>query len=534
MSRRRAVTPAPVARAQSETWSYSSGKKGRTVYGFERAERRNEVTARWTDPATKRRRKRELGLRVRNDAGALDAELVIKAQNAIDALAAKLLLGQSLEDVQPSSVTTEVAPVKPLSLRAGFDKALDPVRGAYPSSASRRYQQMVYYRDRLFGVPGRYDQLINPLMTWDEFDADEATALGRRIADAHLASGRTQFGPRVAEQIIDAVYTVASYLRQLGPKKGGIEATVALPREKWRKTLKSEWATRTGTPQKKPRRPRHTPEEYRCIIGALWDPRVDPRIHCLIDLAAELRSGQALACNRTHLRLPGDPHLSDPLPKDSLGECDVPGNEYKPGETVYLTEEQRRTVDHYLSTFLSRYEEAWRAGHIQDYPLFPIARVRTGDDAVVKPRKVRTDMKRLTRDGARQLFRELEDIAGVEHVKGRGWYGLRRIAADLTREATKDDRVVERMGGWTAGSDVPKEVYEDRETIELRQRRAAALRVIRGNAPAESASAAEPPSTATSWQAELEAVLASMPESVRAAVRATLEASRPGTLGTTE
>ena len=34
-----------------------------------------------------------------------------------------------------------------------------------------------------------------------------------------------------------------------------------------------------------------------------------------------------------------------------------------------------------------------------------------------------------------------------EHIVGRGWYGLRRIAADLAESATTDDRVKDRLGG---------------------------------------------------------------------------------------
>ena len=39
-------------------------------------------------------------------------------------------------------------------------------------------------------------------------------------------------------------------------------------------------------------------------------------------------------------------------------------------------------------------------------------------------------------------------VGKVDHVEGRGWYGLRRIAADLAESATTDDRVKDRLGGW--------------------------------------------------------------------------------------
>jgi hypothetical protein len=55
-------------------------------------------------------------------------------------------------------------------------------------------------------------------------------------------------------------------------------------------------------------------------------------------------------------------------------------------------------------------------------------------------RKVRAGVKPLSRDRARVAFKHLKAIAKVDHVEGRGWYGLRRIAADLAESATTDDR----------------------------------------------------------------------------------------------
>ena len=48
-------------------------------------------------------------------------------------------------------------------------------------------------------------------------------------------------------------------------------------------------------------------------------------------------------------------------------------------------------------------------------------------------RKVRAGVKPLARDGARVAFKQLEAIAKVKHVEGRGWYGLRRVALPTSR-----------------------------------------------------------------------------------------------------
>ena len=58
-------------------------------------------------------------------------------------------------------------------------------------------------------------------------------------------------------------------------------------------------------------------------------------------------------------------------------------------------------------------------------------------------RRVRASVKPMSRDGARVAFKQLEAIAKVEHTPGRGWYGLRRPAADMAETATNADRVVE-------------------------------------------------------------------------------------------
>ena len=80
---------------------------------------------------------------------------------------------------------------------------------------------------------------------------------------------------------------------------------------------------------------------------------------------------------------------------------------------------------------------------------------------------VRAFVKRPSRDGARVAFKELEEIARVPHVVGRGWYGLRRIAADMAETETTNDRVKGRLGGCQ-DSETRKHIYQDRETQRLR------------------------------------------------------------------
>ena len=117
-------------------------------------------------------------------------------------------------------------------------------------------------------------------------------------------------------------------------------------------------------------------------------------------------------------------------------------------------------------------------------------------------------MKPLSRDGARVAFKELEAIAEVDHVAGRGWYGLRRIAADLAESATTDDRVKDRLGGWQ-DSETRKQIYQDRQTDELRTEAAKVRRELRLGA--------KPEANGTKPSVNLDALLArSRPSSGRA------------------
>lgn len=300
---------------------------------------------------------------------------------------------------------------------------------------------------------------------------------------------------RAAEGVVDALYSVAAWLRE----EHHIPPDAARPPEYWRKRLKDEWTQRTGKHRSKPRRPRHTPDEYRRIFATVSDPRVDPRMRLAIELAAECRTGQVLRCTRTMLTLTEvDSTEYAALPAGSLGQVVIPGAGKKHGEVLVFTPEQRRAVDDALCGYLANYEAAWRTSEIADYYLFPGSRMRMMDETGRQwKRRVRDGVKPLSRDGARVAFQELEKIAGVPHLPGRRWYGLRRIATDLAETATADDRVKDRLGGWQ-DSETRKHIYQDRETERLRVEAASVRRQIRLGAVASQATPGTAPSTASS------------------------------------
>ena len=116
-----------------------------------------------------------------------------------------------------------------------------------------------------------------------------------------------------------------------------------------------------------------------------------------------------------------------------------------------------------------------------DRRLLPVPGLQDADarqERAALDTKVRAGVKPISREGARVAFKQLEAIAKVKHVEGRGWYGLRRIATDLAESATTDDHVKDRLGGWQ-DSETRKQIYQDRQTDELRAEAAKVRRALR-------------------------------------------------------
>lgn len=488
-SRSKATHPRKEQRRRGDRWTYSFGLKPYVVFAFERPERGNQVFIRFTNlnrpdarrPGEHMREVQNLGVVVRDvETGRLDEKLVREAELATQQFQARLFTG-TLAPLQPPKPRepdeTERRPrPETLTLREGFALALDPENGKYPATDTRHYDQMKKWRDRLLGGRPGMRPLIKPDLPWAALQLRDVRTLWRSMADAYLRTEGKEFGLRAAEMMVDSIYSVAAWLREenrIGPE-------AARPPEGWRRRLKQEWELRTGEHHKRPYRPRHTADEFRRVFAALRDPRVDPRIRLAIELAAECRTGQVLRCTRSMLVLTevaSDDY--ERLPAGSLGQITIPGAGKKHGEIVVLTPEQRRAVDDAVAGYLVKFEEAYQAEEISDYHLFPGSKMKMVDKTGRRrPRRVRLGVKPLSRDGARQLFKALEVVAKVDHIEGRGWYGLRRQAADLAETATSDDRVKDRLGGWQ-DSETRKSIYQDRETDALRAQAASVRRQLR-------------------------------------------------------
>lgn len=64
----------------------------------------------------------------------------------------------------------------------------------------------------------------------------------------------------------------------------------------------------------------------------------------------------------------------------------------------------------------------------------------------------------LDREALRKAFHELEVATGVTPQEGRGWYGLPRIATAAAPDYSRARRVLDKLGGWTAGSTTRKQM----------------------------------------------------------------------------
>jgi hypothetical protein len=415
-----------MSKSEKKCWSESFGVYGSTIRVAER-EPGGVLYLLWVDKQGKQR-KRSLGHRDRK-----------RGKKQALALANQL--------------ATKPVPVgepepEPLTLAEGISRAFDPVRGMYPVQ-TKHTREARRLAERGAAVLGKET-------TWTELTRGKIQYLVRVLARRSV-QGK---GARTAEYMCDMPYGVAGWLRQ----EELIPETAALPKRNWKVRLKQEWQALTGY-RVEPRRPRHTVKEVTALFGAL--PQADPRLRLLVELAAELRAGQAVRAQRSDLIL-------EPIGGFGLGRFVVHGSGKKHGEVVDLHPELRALVDETLATgYLSDAEAAYRRGEIEDYYLFPAGRLKEG-----KVRMDRCQRGYLCPTAIRDMFRKLEEDAGVEHQPGRSFYGLRRQSTDLAPEFAQDARVLNRLTGHLDSS-TRERIYQDPQNELVRARASKARRDMR-------------------------------------------------------
>lgn len=336
----------------------------------------------------------------------------------------------------------------PLTIAQGIERVFDPHRGAYPTVTAHVRQARGYAEAAV--------EILGPRLTWEDFTPGELMFLVRRMAQ----QSRDGKGAVAAEKTCVVLFAIASWLRQ----EGLIPDTAALPKPRWKVRLREEWRALTGH-RVEVNRPRHDVDEVAAIFAAL--PEGDPRLRLLIELAAELRAGQAVRARRSDLIL-------EAVGGFGLGRFVVHGNGKKHGEIVDLHPELRTLVDEVLSNgYLSEAETAFQRGEIPDYFLFPGGKLPRGSVPVS-----RATAGYLSDWTLRGLFKALEVIAGVAHKQGRALYGLRRQATDLAPEFANDAQVLNRISGH-ADSTTRERIYQDPNNERVRAKAAEARRSMR-------------------------------------------------------
>jgi hypothetical protein len=438
-------------------WSKTYAMGVGSIYAWERLERGGFVFVLFRDGATKgksRREKQKLAgnLRVRDAKGRIDRAKVREVDLAVATFGAQLLLGQ-----RP---TTGPQTHEFLSLSEGFERALDIGSGKYPAKTPRWHE--------VGRAKKKLERILGKRTAWVDIKPADVRRVGRTLANEYknASAGTRPCGPRQAEVTVDALYTIANWLRE----EEQIPADAVMAPTKWRSKLKREWEQIVGG-KVAPSRPRHTTDELGRLIAATHHPEVDPRFALAFDLGGEQRLGQVLCCQRSQL------DLSQPNGSQSLGLLRVPGAGHKEASPIVLTTDQRAAVDAALQGYLVDYETLWLDGKIKDYPLFPAGRFKR------QKAKVVTNPRPLTRDAALGMFRDLERLAEVTTVHGRGWYGVRRIAADKAEDVEKDERVLNSITGHR-DSTTRRMVYQDRERPEVLNRAAVTRDRVRREAVA--------------------------------------------------
>ncbi|HYW11198.1 MAG TPA: hypothetical protein VE871_04550, partial [Longimicrobium sp.] len=222
---------------------------------------------------------------------------------------------------------------------------------------------------------------------------------------------------------------------------------------------------------------RHTEDEIAKIFAALTSEDVDPRIALAVELGAEARLGQVRRLRRTDMDLSA-------VGAFGLGRVVIHGSGKKLGVTRDLTPGERAAIDRALEGYLFDLEGEFQAGVRADYHVFPSGRLRydvppsrrprRGAAALVQSvRRARTDgpEKPINKRTMTDMFHDLERVAGVKSVDGRGWYGIRRKATDVTEDYESDERVLNDLTGHRR-SETRRNNYQQRNRARVRAKSA--------------------------------------------------------------
>jgi hypothetical protein len=349
-----------------------------------------------------------------------------------------------------------------------------PATGLYVVESDHLRDMRRATRDTL-EVVGRTPR--GELRTWDSLNNSVVRELWLGLARRFKAT--EQGGPTWTERCVVLLLQVSQWLAA----EERISRAIVM-KKAWREQLRREWEQYTGSRISKST-PRHSEEEIRLIFSALGHAAVDPRIALAVELGAEARLGQVSRLKRSDVDLSA-------VGAFALGRVVVRGSGKKFGVTRDLTPEERAAIDRGLNGYLSILEDAYQNALRADYPIFPAGRLRydTAPSRIprrkvaappVRRAKLSVSDKHIDKRTLNDLFHDLERVAGVEPVPGRGWYGIRRRATDVYEDYEKDERVLNDQTGHKK-SETRREVYQERDREAIRAKSATTRRRVRSEA----------------------------------------------------
>ena len=419
-------------------WQYVVGMLPHKVVAYEDTARRGVVYLRWR--VSHEWRRKSLGFTIRRDAkGRIVKDDEQRARKAADEQYSRLITGGA----------TAKAPTALLSIADGWRIACDVDRG--------KWNKPTAHRDEMERYIARAKSTLGAATPWNAITRGDLRRLWRAELKRTRAKGHD--GVRSAELIVSRFLTVAAWLRDeqlIAP-----DACMG-----WAK-MRDEMAEDFGTYA--PSRPRYTRDEYRALLQHAHD--VDVRWGLLLALGAEYRLGQVVRCMRSDLSV-------------ASRTLRIAGAGKKRGTAVKLTEQQRDSVVHALTSWLAGLERAYTDSAIEDFPLFPGGRLPMVDGEPVTHARHATRAPMTAGHTLRNWLAETEHRAGIAHVEGRGWYGLRRAAVDAAKAAGISREGLQQHGGWS-DTQVPDRIYADQQADYAADEAAAIRAKIRGEIPQE-------------------------------------------------
>lgn len=406
------------------------GKRPLVVHIEERAGRKT-LWLRWFDRASNNWKRESTNLAPRDEHGTwalVQAEAIALADAKWKQLAA---------------MESPVITGDHLTILDGLTLAVDDNKGLYPVDTPHR-------REVIRSVHFAAGVLRKP---WVAIAASDVQHLWRAKIRALSKAGN--HAHRQAEITTSRVLTVANWLRT----EGKIPAGACPAPHKWREKLRTDWRQITGARKDPtPHRPRHTEDQARAILHA--SEAVDPRFHLMLWLGMELRLGQVARSRRSDLDL-------------EAGTFEVHGAGHKRGVTIHLTAGQLAVARHHLAGYLAPLETMGG-----DYPLFPQGQLLGGRKGTPVCRPKHHTEKPISTTAIRKWFALASEIADVPKMRGRGAYGLRRVATDAAAAAL-DEEALQRFGGWT-DSQMPRQVYKDKTDVAADKRATRVRGIFRG------------------------------------------------------